>query len=108
VRAGKPEHAFEEELAGFGVEVELVLVAEWRLMVGREEERIGVDSLRADLLREELGMLVRLCSATNTGVPTRHGPVAIVGARAIAIALVLNAVARASSPGPRCLSETGT
>ena len=48
------EHPVEEELAGVGVEVELVLVTQWRLVVGGEEDRLDFGSLGAELCGEQL------------------------------------------------------
>ena len=48
------EQPVEEELAGVGVEVELVLVTQWRLAAGGEEERLGFGCLGAELCGEQL------------------------------------------------------
>ena len=50
------QHAVEEEPAGVGVQVELVLVAERRLVVGGEEQRLGLQSLGPEPLDQELGV----------------------------------------------------
>src|SRR5205823_12612461 len=49
----KAEQALEEQLTWLGVEVELVFVAERQLVVVGVEERVCLDSLRAELLGEE-------------------------------------------------------
>jgi hypothetical protein len=48
------EQAFEEALSRVGVEVELVFVAERRLVVVGVEERVRLDLLGAEPLGEEL------------------------------------------------------
>ena len=48
------EQALEEELPGVGVEVELVLMTQWRLVADGKEERLGFGSLGSELAGEEL------------------------------------------------------
>ena len=56
VQLQKRKHALEEQLAGVSVEVELVLMVERRLVVIGIEQRLGLNSLNAKLLDEQLGM----------------------------------------------------
>jgi hypothetical protein len=69
-------------LPGVGIEVELVLVPQWRLVAGGEEQRLGFGSLGAEPASEELGVgpqRVGVAGGDERG-RERHGDV--VGDRA--------------------------
>jgi hypothetical protein len=63
--AQERENAFAEELRCVGVEVELILVAQRRLVVIRPEQRLKLDSMGAEPLSESSE-----CGRSGSAFPT--------------------------------------